>query len=111
MAGGIIQAQTKLMVTIGLGASTAIFEAVSEKQPPTSGYFANDPATYPYAATFWFCAACATIGVVLVPWLTIGTQGARKAAENGTDGDAGGVVTAEKEGEESKQVEETQEKA
>ena len=73
IAGGIFQTITKLCITVGFGISTAIYNAV-EKAPATSGYYAHDPIQ-PYASTFWFSTAVAACSVVLVPFLTIGTQG------------------------------------
>ncbi|KAF2084390.1 putative transporter [Saccharata proteae CBS 121410] len=76
MSGGIYQTVTKLCVTIGLGLSTAIFDAV-QKEPARSGFNAGDPVA-PYAATWYYCAAVSAVAVPLVPFLRIGTQGHRK---------------------------------
>lgn len=74
IAGGIFQTVTKLCVTIGMGISTAIFDAVAARGTATSGYFANDPIE-PYAATFLYCAGIAAVGIPLCAFLKIGTQG------------------------------------
>jgi len=73
IAGSLLQTLTRLSQAVGFGIATAIFDAV-EQNPSTSGYYANDPIE-PYVSTFWFAAGMAALGVVLVPFLTIGTQG------------------------------------
>ncbi|KAF4536093.1 Aminotriazole resistance protein [Lasiodiplodia theobromae] len=70
IAGGIFQTVTKLCVTIGMGISTAIFDAVVARGTATSGYFANDPIE-PYAATFLYCAGIAAVGIPLCAFLKI----------------------------------------
>ncbi|KAF2168005.1 hypothetical protein M409DRAFT_53340 [Zasmidium cellare ATCC 36951] len=74
-AGGIFQTVTKLCMTIGLGINTAVFNSVQQK-PSLSNYW--DRMTQPYAAVFWFAFAATTLSVMLVPFLTIGTQGGRE---------------------------------
>ncbi|KAK4505070.1 hypothetical protein PRZ48_003033 [Zasmidium cellare] len=74
-AGGIFQTVTKLCMTIGLGINTAVFNSVQQKSTLSSYW---DRMTQPYAAVFWFAFAAATLGVMLVPFLTIGTQGGRE---------------------------------
>jgi len=61
---------------VGYGIATAIFNSVAEN-PATSGFYANNPAE-PYAAVFWFAAGISALGVLLVPWLKIGTQGGKQ---------------------------------
>jgi hypothetical protein len=73
IAGSLLQTLTRICTAIGYGIATAIFDAV-ENKPSTSGYYANN-AIEPFAAVFWFAAACAFIGTIFVPFLTIGTQG------------------------------------
>ncbi|KAF1979218.1 MFS general substrate transporter [Bimuria novae-zelandiae CBS 107.79] len=73
IAGSLLQTLTRLSQAVGMGIATAIYDAV-ERSPSTSGYYANDPIA-PYAGTFWFATGMATLGVILVPFLTIGTQG------------------------------------
>lgn len=73
LAGGIIQTGTRLAGTIGLGISTAVFNAV-QASPPSSGFYAGDEAAA-YAAVFWFSAAITAVSVGLVPFLRVGTQG------------------------------------
>jgi hypothetical protein len=84
IAGGLFQTVTKLCITIGMGISTAIFDSVA-KSPRTTGLHAHDPIQ-PYSSVFWFAAACAGISILLVPFLTITTQGHRqKGAESSVE--------------------------
>ena len=73
VAGGLLQAITRLGGAIGLGISTAIFNAIIES-PPRSGYYASDHVA-PYAGAFWFATGCCIVTLFLVPFLTIKTQG------------------------------------
>ena len=70
IAGSLFQTITRLCTAVGYGIGTAIFDSV-QSNPAKSGYYANN-AVEPYAATFWFSAAAAFIGVLFVPWLRIG---------------------------------------
>lgn len=74
VAGGIFQTVTKLCVTIGMGISTAVFDAVERRPASQTGYWAGDPIE-PYAAAFLYCAGIAAVSVPLCAWLRIGTQG------------------------------------
>lgn len=73
IAGSLLQTLTRLCQAIGVGIATAIFEAV-QQNPATSGYYAYDPIE-PYVSTFWFATGMGALGVILVPFLKIGTQG------------------------------------
>jgi len=73
VAGGLFQTVTRLCGTIGFGISTALFNAVQD-HPSTSGYYSGDPIE-PYSATFWFAFGVGAASLLLLPWLTIGTQG------------------------------------
>ncbi|PVI03870.1 hypothetical protein DM02DRAFT_669438 [Periconia macrospinosa] len=73
IAGSLIQTLTRLCSAIGYGIGTAIFDSV-QRNPSSSGYYAND-AIEPYAAVFWLSTGVAFVGVLLVPFLRIGTQG------------------------------------
>jgi hypothetical protein len=73
IAGSLLQTLTRLCTAVGFGFATAIFDAVQDN-PSSSGYYANN-AIEPFAAVFWFAVACAFIGTLFVPFLTIGTQG------------------------------------
>lgn len=73
IAGSLLQTLTRLSQAVGMGIATAIFDAV-QQNPSKSGYYAADPIE-PYVATFWFSTGMAALGVILVPFLTIGTQG------------------------------------
>ncbi|KAF5858457.1 hypothetical protein ETB97_004396 [Aspergillus alliaceus] len=74
IAGGIFQTVTKLCVAIGMGISTAIFDAVKTNGTATSGYFKGDPIE-PYSAAFLYCAGIAALGIPLCAFLRIGAQG------------------------------------
>ncbi|OCK85281.1 MFS general substrate transporter [Lepidopterella palustris CBS 459.81] len=95
IAGSLFQTVTKLCVAVGYGIATAIFNGVA-KNPAKSGYYNGDPFE-PYAATFWFSTAVASVGVLLVPWLRIGTQGheTRGGDRNEEEGDERANIGAE----------------
>ena len=76
IAGSLFQTITRLCTAIGFGIATAIYNAVANN-PSKSGYYANNPAEL-YAAAFWFSMGVAVLGVFLVPFLKIGTQGHEK---------------------------------
>jgi hypothetical protein len=90
IAGSLFQTLTRLCSAVGYGIATAIFDSV-QRNPSSSGYYAHN-AVEPYAATFWFSAAAAAVGVVFIPFLKIGTQG--------HTGDEGRLVQNESSGEE-----------
>ena len=73
IATSVFQTTIKLAVTVGLAVSAAIFTSVSEN-PATTGYYAHDPFE-PYAAVSWFAMVLSFIGLLLVPFLKIKTQG------------------------------------
>lgn len=73
IAGSLFQTLTRLCTAVSYGIATAIFDAAKEN-PSKSGYYANN-AVEPYAAVFWFSAGVSVIGILLVPFLRIGTQG------------------------------------
>lgn len=73
IAGSLFQTVTRLCIAIAYGIATAIFDAV-QQNPATSGYYANN-AVEPFAAVFWFAAGVSVPGLLLVPFLRIGTQG------------------------------------
>lgn len=79
VSGGTLQTVTKLCATIGFGIATAIFNAVQGPLsppggPPSPRQSPHDSAR-PYAAVFWFCTAACALSILLVPFLTIKTQG------------------------------------
>jgi len=74
VASGIFQTIARLCQTIGFGVATAIFSVVSQK-PSLASYWTTE--MQPYTACFWFATACAAASVVLVPFLTIKTQGGK----------------------------------
>ena len=73
IAGSLFQTVIRLCTAVSYGIATAIFDAI-QRSPPRTGYYANDPVA-PYAGTFWFGAGVSVIGLLLVPFLRIGTQG------------------------------------
>jgi MFS family permease len=74
-AGGIFQTVSKLCTTIGMGMATAVFNSV-QARPTLSRYWTEEEQ--PYAAVFFAGFACAAVSVLMVPFLTIGTQGGRE---------------------------------
>lgn len=73
IAGSLLQTLTRLCTAVGYGIATAIFDAV-ERNPPKSGYYANNVVA-PFAAVFWFSLGVCFIAVLFVPFLRITTQG------------------------------------
>jgi hypothetical protein len=69
LAGGLFNTVIKLCSAIGLGISASIYNAES------IGTAALQTTLRPYNMVFWFCSASAAIGLLFVPFLTIGTQG------------------------------------
>lgn len=67
LAGGIFNTVSKLVSNIGLGISTAIYNAVRNQ--------GGSSAIRPYASTYWFATAIAGAAILLVPFLKLGTQG------------------------------------
>jgi MFS family permease len=84
LAGGIFQTVTKLCVAVGFGIATVVYDAV-EMHPSLSTYW--DEPTRPFAAVFWTSFTFSVLGILLVPFLTIGTQGgqARKPESEDTE--------------------------
>jgi hypothetical protein len=112
IAGSLFQTLTRLCTAVAYGIATAIFDAV-QRNPATSGYYGNN-AVEPFAAVFWFAAAVSVPGLLLVPFLRIGTQGHKGdtgrvkfggGAEKGLGGDDGHVVAAVGEKHEQSDVE------
>ena len=76
IAGGIFNTATRLVATVGLAVQTSVFNA--------AGGAAEGPDSLkyrPYQATFWVSLVGAVIGLLLVPFTTIGTQGGRKKSK------------------------------
>lgn len=69
LAGGIFNTVIKICSAIGLGISASVYNAESE------GSAALQTVLRPYKMVFWLCVACAGLGCLFVPFLTIGTQG------------------------------------
>jgi len=69
LGGGIFNTVTKVWTAVGLGISASIYNAESTSQA------ALQTDIKPYRAIYWFCVASAVAGCLVVPFLTIGTQG------------------------------------
>lgn len=76
-AGGIFNTVSRLSTSLGLGISTAAFNAISDTPGETSADFK------PYRVVFWISLAMSVFGLCLVPFLTINLQGAKKAKKTG----------------------------
>ena len=103
IAGSLFQTLTRLCTAVSYGIATAVFNAV-QKNPAKSGYYANN-AVEPFAAVFWFAAACAFMGIPFMPFLKIGTQGhkgdtgrVKTNVESGVGLDDGHAVVANEKG-------------
>jgi hypothetical protein len=92
IAGSLFQTVTRLCTSVGYGIATAIFNSV-QNNPSTSGYYGNN-AVEPYAACWWFSTGAAAIGILFVPWLTIGTQGHKGDKGRLEDSEQGNEKTA-----------------
>lgn len=79
-------------MTIGFGVTTASFNAV-QQNPTMPAYW--DRETQPYTATFWFALACSVVSVVLVPFLTLTTQGGKAKTVDGSPSPPTGAVNGE----------------
>ncbi|EPS31963.1 hypothetical protein PDE_06922 [Penicillium oxalicum 114-2] len=77
IAGGIFNTVSKLCNNLGLGIATSISSSMAS-QMASSGSNIR-----PYLAVYWFGAACAGLSVVIVPFLTLGTQGGDAVSGNG----------------------------
>ncbi|KAJ5627509.1 hypothetical protein N7528_004936 [Penicillium herquei] len=69
IAGGIFNTVSKLCNNLGLGIATSIESSIKDNMT------ASTPAIRPYLGVYWFAAAAAGLSVVMVPFLTLGTQG------------------------------------
>ena len=68
LAGGIFNTVSKVGANVGLGVTTAIYNAVRNQ--------AGSSPIKPYLATYWAAAVLSGMAVFLVPFLKLGTQGA-----------------------------------
>jgi hypothetical protein len=73
LAGGIFNTVSKLVSNVGLGITTAIYNAVRDE--------GSSSVIRPYLATYWFATAIAGVAIFLVPFLKIGTQGGGDSKE------------------------------
>lgn len=67
LGGGVFNTVVKICITLGLAISTSIYNGTS-----TTG---TSLVVHPYTMCFWFSVACSGLGLLLVPFLSIGTQG------------------------------------
>jgi hypothetical protein len=79
LAGGIFNTVSKLVSNIGLGITTAIYNAVRNE--------GGSSVTRPYAATYWFATAIAGVAIFTVPFLKLGTQGGNASPSEPSDED------------------------
>ena len=86
IAGGIFQMVTRVGVTVVLGLTTAIFNAVDV---PRTGFYGGD-VSVKYAATYWFGTAVCVASVALIPLLKVGTQGNEVVEEGERQGEKNG---------------------
>lgn len=78
LAGGIFNTASKLCANISLGITTAVYNSVRNQGPASP--------IKPYLSTYWFAAASAGLGVALIPFLKLGTQG-HDDKDNSSDGE------------------------
>ncbi|KAJ5101545.1 hypothetical protein NUU61_003767 [Penicillium alfredii] len=71
IAGGIFNTVSKLCNNLGLGIATSINSAMTHQMS------ASTPAIRPYLGVYWFAAAGAGLSLVMVPFLTLKTQGSK----------------------------------
>lgn len=88
-AGATFQTMSRLGGAVGFGLTTAVFNAISASLAdqggvPSSGYYAGDHYA-PYAGAFWVACGANVIGLMVCPWLRIGTQGAEEKSETDTE--------------------------
>jgi hypothetical protein len=74
LAGGIFNTVSKMCSAIGLGITSSVYNAESTSAA------ALQTSARPYTMAFWVCTASAAVGILFVPFLTIGTQGHRTKA-------------------------------
>ncbi|KAI9744291.1 MAG: hypothetical protein M1818_002443 [Claussenomyces sp. TS43310] len=75
VAGGIFNTVTRLCQNIGLGITTAIYTSIAGRADLAG------TSMPPYAATFHFTTAIAGITILMVPFLSIETQGGKAKGE------------------------------
>ncbi|KAJ5929256.1 hypothetical protein N7454_007104 [Penicillium verhagenii] len=86
IAGGIFNTVSKLCNNLGLGIATSVESAIVNQMT------ASSPAIKPYLAVYWFAAAAAGSSLLLVPFLTLGTQGGDAPSESGDESVNGELV-------------------
>lgn len=90
IAGGIFNTINRLCNNLGLGIATSVESAIVNKMT------ASTPAIQPYLAVYWFAAAAAGLSLLMVPFLTLDTQGgiAPQKSESVTSKESAGEKTA-----------------
>ncbi|KAJ6109587.1 hypothetical protein N7486_001822 [Penicillium sp. IBT 16267x] len=90
IAGGIFNTINRLCNNLGLGIATSVESAIVNKMT------ASTPAIQPYLAVYWFAAAAAGLSLLMVPFLTLDTQGgiAPQKSESVTSNEPAGEKTA-----------------
>lgn len=73
VAGGMFNTIARICSTIGLGIQTAIYEGAGG-----TAEGADSVKYRPYQAVFWFSLGASVLGLIVVPFLTIGTQGHKR---------------------------------
>lgn len=69
IAGAILQTATRVVTSLGLGVTTAAFTSLSDSNSTVSSEFR------PYRGTWWVSLACAGLGLVFLPFISIERQG------------------------------------
>jgi hypothetical protein len=69
LTGGIFPTISKIFGAVGVGITGSIYTATS------TGAAALQTDIRPYRMVFWFCVASTCVGLLFVPFLTVGTQG------------------------------------
>lgn len=80
VAGGMFQTATRLVSTVGLGVATTVFSSAGGST--VAGQDGIRPSWHPYRAAFWVSLVGAVLGLLITPWLKLGTQGGRSSKPN-----------------------------
>lgn len=80
IAGAIFNTATRLAATVGIAVQTSVFNGIGG-----SAEGADSLKYRPYQATFWVSLGGAVLGLLLVPFVNIGTQGGRKKDKSSTE--------------------------
>lgn len=83
VAGGIFNTISKLCNNLGLGIATSVYASMSSRLGD------GGSAIEPYLSVYWYAAACAGVSLLMVPFLTLGTQGHEKSEAESLTGRVG----------------------